>query len=101
MATKCKQCIFTASLERFHIICRSQPPILEPPTKKFLESRVFVSKSSTDAALIAEAHSVAPVTLRSDVCRVPESNDRSFDRALPRRDITVPAGQPNKVAISW
>ena len=31
----------------------------------------------------------------------PESNVRSFPRARPSRDMTVPAGQCNTVAISW
>ena len=45
--------------------------------------------------------SLIPFPRRSGVRKLPERSDRSFDRALPRRDITVPAGQPKILAISW
>jgi hypothetical protein len=42
----------------------------------------------------------APRSGRSDLFNVVESNTRSFARALPKRDITVPTGQSRRFAIS-
>ena len=49
----------------------------------------------------ARVHSTACFLTESQVRTAGESNVRSLDRALARRDITVPAGHSNIVAISW
>src|SRR4029077_6938330 len=69
---------------------------------KLLASQCIVKiKQNVAGTLIAAAHSAAPLARRSGVRKLPERSDRSLDRALPSRDITVPVGHPKILAISW
>src|SRR5579859_5169964 len=53
------------------------------------------------ATVIATLHCGAPRSGRSNTFNFGESNTRSFERALPKRDMTVPTGQSRTFAISW